>query len=90
MLAVWPSRPCFDIIPLACCCFQILFENTKHALMDTCLALALFRAEVSPSVLAMFGGLLFCKVFHWLSKSRLEHVSRLLLGVDLREEISRT
>jgi E3 ubiquitin-protein ligase synoviolin len=54
---------------------QILYENSKHALMDTCLALALFRAEISPSVLAMFGGLLFCKVFHWLSKSRLEHVS---------------
>lgn len=68
--------------------FQVLFENTKHALMDTCLALALFRAEISPSVLAMFGGLLFCKIFHWLSKSRLEHVRCLVCDVGSCEEVS--
>ncbi|KAH8056277.1 hypothetical protein JL722_7581 [Aureococcus anophagefferens] len=39
-----------------------------------CLALTIFREELTTRVFALFTALLFAKVFHWLVQSRVEHV----------------
>jgi E3 ubiquitin-protein ligase synoviolin len=53
--------------------YELLVDNSKYAISETCLALTIFRHELSPSVLGMFGVLLFIKAFHWLARSRLEY-----------------
>jgi len=57
---------------------ELLLEKAKYTITETCLALTIFRSELNPSILAMFGLLLFLKSFHWLSSSRLEHLEQIM------------
>ena len=56
---------------------ELLLERAKYTITETCLALTIFRSELNPSILAMFGLLLFLKSFHWLSSSRLDHLEQI-------------
>lgn len=51
-----------------------LVQQGKMAIMETGLALAIFRETLDPTTLALFIGLLFTKVFHWLADMRVDQV----------------
>ena len=55
-----------------------LVERSKYTITETCLALAVFRNELSPPILALFGVLLFLKAFHWLSKLRIDYLEQIM------------
>ena len=57
---------------------ELLTERAKYTVTETCLALTIFRNELTPSILGLFGVLLFLKAFHWLAKSRLEHLEHVM------------
>ena len=50
---------------------EMLYERAKYSITETCLALTVFRNEITPTILLLFGSLIFVKAFHWLAKSRL-------------------
>lgn len=54
---------------------QTVYENTRYAVTETCLALAVFREDIDVSVVLLFGTLLFVKIFHWLAELRVDAVS---------------
>jgi E3 ubiquitin-protein ligase synoviolin len=54
-----------------------LISSSKYAITETCLALTIFREELSMRVLMLFSALLFVKIFHWLASLRVEGVARL-------------
>lgn len=49
-------------------------SNAPFAIIKTCLALTIFREELTVRVGALFTALLFAKVFQWLAEARLESV----------------
>lgn len=53
---------------------QLLHENVRYAVTETCLALTIFRDEINFHVVVLFTSLVFLKVFHWLAQSRIEFV----------------
>mmetsp|Transcript_18272 Transcript_18272/g.57094 ORF Transcript_18272/g.57094 Transcript_18272/m.57094 type:complete len:445 (+) Transcript_18272:2620-3954(+) len=53
---------------------ELLHENARYAVTETCLALTIFREELTTRVFALFTALLFAKVFHWLAQARVEHI----------------
>lgn len=55
---------------------ELIYSNARFAITETCLALTIFHEELSMKVFALFTGLLFSKVFHWLSHSRVEFFER--------------
>ena len=55
-----------------------LIERAKYTITETCLALTVFRNELSPPTLALFGALLFLKAFHWLSKLRIDFLEQVM------------
>jgi E3 ubiquitin-protein ligase synoviolin len=55
-----------------------LVERAKYTITETCLALTVFRNELSPPILALFGVLLFLKAFHWLSKLRIDYLEQVV------------
>lgn len=55
---------------------QLLHENVRYAITETCLALTIFRDEINFHVVVLFTSLVFLKVFHWLAQSRIEFVRR--------------
>jgi E3 ubiquitin-protein ligase synoviolin len=55
---------------------EILYENSRYAITETCLALTIFREELNMRVAALFAALLFAKIFHWLCQSRVEHLEQ--------------
>lgn len=57
---------------------ELLIEKAKYVIPETCLALTIFRSELSPFVLALFGALIFIKLLHRLSKFRLEYLEQLM------------
>ena len=46
---------------------EMLSDRGKYAITETCLALTIFRNELTPPILVMFFTLLFLKAFHWLA-----------------------
>ena len=56
--------------------WELVLERCKYSVTETCLALTIFRSELYPSVFAYFLGLLFIKIFHWLSRSRLDYLEQ--------------
>ena len=52
---------------------EMLYERAKYSATETCLALTVFRSEISPKIFLFFGSMIFVKAFHWLAKSRLEY-----------------
>lgn len=55
---------------------ELLYENSRYAITETCLALSIFREELGFATGAMFTTLLFAKMFHWLCQSRLEFMEQ--------------
>ena len=55
---------------------EILYENSRYAITETCLALTIFREEINLKVVGFFTALLFTKIFHWLCQARLEHMEQ--------------
>ena len=51
-----------------------LYERSKDAIMETCLAMTIFREEFNVKFVVMFVTLLFVKIFHWLCSDRVEYV----------------
>eukprot|EP00897_Mesotaenium_endlicherianum_P005922 jgi/Mesen1/5358/ME000267S04503 len=51
-----------------------LYELSRHEVMETCLAMTIFRDEFNVSFVVMFTALLFVKMFHWLSQKRVEYI----------------
>ena len=45
---------------------ELLYDNARYAVTETCLALTIFREELTARVFTLFTALLFCKAFHWL------------------------
>lgn len=51
-----------------------LHLRIREAVIETCLAMTVFRDDFNTHFVLMFGLLLFLKVFHWLAKDRIEFV----------------
>ena len=51
-----------------------LYDNARFAVTETCLALTIFREELSARMAVLFTALLFFKCFHWLVERRVEFV----------------
>ncbi|GAB0497012.1 hypothetical protein MMPV_008335 [Pyropia vietnamensis] len=49
-----------------------LHLRIREAVIETCLAMTVFRDDFNSHFILMFGLLLFLKVFHWLAKDRIE------------------
>ena len=49
---------------------ELVGENSRSVVIETILALTMFREELSVRVFGLFTGLLFTKIFHWLLQSR--------------------
>ena len=49
-------------------------EKLSSAIMETCLALTIFRDEFNMSFVGMFTLLTFVKVFHWLVQDRVDYI----------------
>jgi len=55
---------------------EIVYDNVRYAIPETCVALTIFHEELNIRVFGLFTILLFSKVFHWLSHCRVEHVEQ--------------
>jgi E3 ubiquitin-protein ligase synoviolin len=51
-----------------------LYERSWFSVMDTCLALTIFRDGFDLLFVLRFGTLLFCKTFHWITADRVDFV----------------
>eukprot|EP00803_Ostreobium_quekettii_P001377 evm.model.scf_4324.1 EVM.evm.TU.scf_4324.1 scf_4324:3941-6794(+) len=51
-----------------------LNERISSAIMETCLAMTIFREEFNVSFVAMFATVTFVKIFHWLVQDRVDYV----------------
>jgi E3 ubiquitin-protein ligase synoviolin len=52
-----------------------VYENSYITIIETCLALTIFRGAASLYVFFFFLFTLFLKIFHWISKMRILHVT---------------
>ncbi|CAI5739488.1 unnamed protein product [Hyaloperonospora brassicae] len=55
---------------------ELLHENVRYAVTETCLALTIFRDEISFHVMVLFAALVYLKIFHWLAQSRIEFIEQ--------------
>ena len=55
---------------------DVVVDTSRYAVIETCLALTIFREELSVTSVLLFGALIFAKVFHWLAQSRLDYIER--------------
>jgi len=53
-----------------------LNERVRYAVTETCLALTLFREEISAKIVVMFTALFFAKIFHWLAQDRIDFLEQ--------------
>lgn len=53
-----------------------LYERSKDAIMETCLAMTIFREEFNVKFVVLFVSLLFVKIFHWLAGDRVEFMEQ--------------
>ncbi|KAJ8903842.1 hypothetical protein NDN08_000375 [Rhodosorus marinus] len=51
-----------------------LHIRIREAVIETCMAMTVFREEFNAKFVGMFTILLFLKIFHWLSKDRVEYM----------------
>ena len=49
-------------------------DRISQAVMETCLAMTIFREEFNVEFVAMFTILTFVKVFHWLVQDRVDYI----------------
>ncbi|KAJ3268676.1 E3 ubiquitin-protein ligase hrd1 [Terramyces sp. JEL0728] len=53
-----------------------LYERSWFSVMDTCLALTIFRDGFDLLFILRFGTLLFCKTFHWIIGDRVDFMEQ--------------
>jgi E3 ubiquitin-protein ligase synoviolin len=53
---------------------EMLTFRTKETILETFLAMSIFREEFGVGFLALFAVLLFFKLFHWIAKDRVDFV----------------
>lgn len=53
---------------------EMVRERLSSAIMESLLALTVFRDEFGARFVAMFGALVFIKVLHWLVQDRVEYI----------------
>ena len=51
-----------------------LYERLKDAMMETCLAMTIFREEFDVRFVTLFSALLFVKSFHWIAGDRVDYM----------------
>ena len=51
-----------------------LYDRVKDAIMETCLAMTIFREEFNVRFVVLFTSLLFVKIFHWLCADRVAYI----------------
>eukprot|EP01120_Amphizonella_sp_Union-15-10_P014159 TRINITY_DN6780_c0_g1_i2.p1 TRINITY_DN6780_c0_g1~~TRINITY_DN6780_c0_g1_i2.p1 ORF type:complete len:567 (+),score=85.87 TRINITY_DN6780_c0_g1_i2:69-1769(+) len=61
-----------------------LSEHILPTITDTLLAMTIFRDEFNVRFISMFTILLFLKIFHWLSKDRVNYIAEGPMGGRLR------
>lgn len=57
---------------------ELLLDRAKYTVTETCLALTIFRNELTLQVLVFFCALLFVKSFHWLCSSRMDYLEQIM------------
>ena len=65
---------------------ELLVDTAKYTIPETCLALTIFRNELSAVVIALFAILVFIKLLHIVSKCRVEYTEQ-LLPLPIRSQI---
>ncbi|KAI9914341.1 hypothetical protein PsorP6_006885 [Peronosclerospora sorghi] len=55
---------------------ELLHENVRYAVTETCLALTIFREEISFHIMVLFTAFVFLKIFHWLAQARIEFIEQ--------------
>eukprot|EP00741_Cyanophora_paradoxa_P019848 tig00000217_g19156.t1 len=53
-----------------------LLERSRDAIMETCLAMTIFRQDFDMKLISLFTALLFMKVFHWLAQDRVDFIEQ--------------
>lgn len=53
---------------------EMLTFRTKETILETFLAMSVFREDFGISFLVLFSVLLFFKIFHWVAKDRVDFV----------------
>lgn len=53
---------------------EMIRERLSSAMMESLLALTIFRDEFGPFFIIMFGTLMFVKILHWLVQDRVDYV----------------
>ena len=53
---------------------EIIKDKLSSAIMESLLALTIFRDEFNGFFVAMFAGLVFVKVLHWLVQNRVDYI----------------
>jgi E3 ubiquitin-protein ligase synoviolin len=56
---------------------EVLIEKAKYSIIDTCLALTIFRNELSAQIFTLFGFLILMKLLHKLAKTRMEYLEQI-------------
>lgn len=52
---------------------EVLVEKSKFIVIETCVALTIFRGDINATTFVLFAALIFVKLMHKLSKARLEY-----------------
>lgn len=65
-----------------------LYDRSWLAILDTCLALTIFRDGFDLLFVLRFGSLLFCKTFHWIIGDRVDFVSHICCRSYFRVQIA--
>lgn len=56
---------------------EVIMEKAKYAIVETSLALTIFRNELSTFNISLFGTMILIKLLHRLSKCRLEYLEQI-------------
>lgn len=49
---------------------EVIIDNLRFSIIESCLALTIFREELNVRLLSLFVSVIFFKIFHCLSSSR--------------------
>ena len=66
---------------------ELIYERAKYSITETLLALTVFRNELTPLIFVYFGSLIFVKIFHWIIRSRIDHLEQ-VIRVPLRTHVA--
>ena len=66
---------------------ELIYERAKYSITETLLALTVFRNELTPLIFVYFGSLIFVKIFHWIIRSRIDHLEQ-VIRVSLRTHVA--